>query len=163
MEDFEKLLGIYFFSLFSESKRFIQYKSQSIALRALLGIKKVTLLCFLALISSTTVIAGLFFSLLQVISIFQKTGSLGFDSVVALSLGFVFIGALALFWSMQEQRWINAFGINDLVLLHEAGSGSVQSNKFKKSLGEGDLSKVLDKIVEDKLEELIERAVKNKS
>jgi len=111
----EQLFGFYVPSLISEAKRLASIKMLSFALEGFKAARKLMMLQYLALMASFLTIVGLFAIAISFVMQYQTTGFVDVDPIIVGGLILFALGALLFWWSVSEQRWIDALGFDAVI------------------------------------------------
>jgi hypothetical protein len=155
METLERLLGIYLGSLWREAERMAKIKSLSLALNILKGWRKVTLGYFSAIIAVVMFTAAFFSCLFYNL----RAQTIQFDVFNGIM---AFIGAISLFflvWNLREERWLNAFGVRDQLLILLEEQQEVIPLNSSRSFNEEDFARLIDRMLDEKLDKLFQTKI----
>lgn len=115
MDAIEKLLGLYITSVFREGQRWAETQTLLVGLEILKGVRKVLKYQYLVFFSILLTTAGFFSLTVHGLDQFQSMNYLVFDNVYFIGILFLLIGSFGFYWSIQEERLLDAFGIPQII------------------------------------------------
>ncbi len=145
---FEKWFEFYLESLVTEGKRFSKIKTLTFVLYLIGSLRRIAVNCFVVFVNCLLLTASLFGGL----SYNLKTPTIELDT---LNIVLLLIGSssmIFLLWSLQEQRWLNAFEISSQIKQLSEISKDSTPNKIESPLNQSELESLISKLIDIKLQ-----------
>lgn len=156
METIERILGIYFLSLYREGKRLVELRSLALVLEIVRGVRRITLVHYFSFVSCSVMVAGIFAVVVHAITQFEASGLLYLDPVMVGGLGLIVAGGGVTLWALSEKRWIKAFGL-DRAISHASKPKAEEMGVRQNNINYEHLGEVIDKMIDEKLNKMTDK------
>ncbi len=156
MSPLEKIVGLYFDSIWNEARRYAKIQGFIIAVSLIKGIRKGVLYIVSGTLSALVLVTSLVFALIFNVENIHRVGEAGWMVVNGVLLLVMLISGSYTLFFLTERQWIRGFCLEDQILQLERLKG--ESPKFSVPLwSEEQIKEIVENLLERKIDDSIER------